>query len=173
MKTGIRRKLMTVVLLLAVACTAPFVYSHCQMPCGIYDDQARLAAIAENITTIEKAMMSIDGLSAQQKPNMNQVVRWVNVKEEHAEDIAHIVSYYFMAQRIKPVDKGDAAGYEKYIKQLTLLHEMIIYSTKSKQTVDLTNVKKLNSLLADFRSVYLGKSASGEASPISGQEQGH
>ncbi|MDD5064660.1 MAG: superoxide dismutase [Ni] [Phycisphaerae bacterium] len=171
MRTDIRRKLMVSILLLAVA--APFVYSHCQIPCGIYDDSARLAAIAENITTIEKAMKSIEELSAQQKPNMNQIVRWVNVKDEHAGDIAHIASYYFMAQRIKPAEKSDAAGYEKYIKQLTLLHEMIIYSMKSKQTTDLANVKKLRSLLADFRSIYLGKSVSGETSPISGQEHSH
>jgi nickel superoxide dismutase len=150
-----RRKLMLGVLLLAAAGIAPLVYSHCQIPCGIYDDPARLAMIAENITTIEKAMKSIEELSAQQKPNMNQIVRWVNDKDEHAEDIAHIVSYYFMAQRIKPVDKSDAAGYEKYIKQLTLLHEMLVYSMKAKQTTDLANVEKLRSLLADFRNAYL------------------
>jgi nickel superoxide dismutase len=145
------------VLLLAVAGIAPLVYSHCQIPCGIYDDPARLAMIAENITTIEKAMKSIEELSVQPKPNMNQIVRWVNVKDEHAEDIAHIVSYYFMAQRIKPVDKSDAAGYEKYIKQITLLHEMLVYSMKAKQTTDLANVEKLRSLLADFRNAYPGE----------------
>jgi nickel superoxide dismutase len=157
MKTDIRRKLMLGVSLLAVAGITPLVYSHCQIPCGIYDDPARLAAIAENITTIEKAMKSIEELSQQSKPNMNQIVRWVNVKDEHAEDIAHIVSYYFMTQRIKPVDKSDAAGYEKYIKQLTLLHEMLVYSMKAKQTTDLVNVEKLRSLLADFHNVYLGE----------------
>jgi nickel superoxide dismutase len=145
------------VLLLAAAGIAPLVHSHCQIPCGIYDDPARLAAIAENITTIEKAMKSIEELSAQQKPNMNQIVRWVNVKDEHAEDIAHIVSYYFMAQRIKPVEKSDAAGYEKYIKQLTLLHEMLVYSMKAKQTTDLANIEKLRSLLMDFHKAYLGE----------------
>ena len=157
MKTDVRRKLILGVLLLAVAGIAPLVYSHCQIPCGIYDDPARLAAIAENITTIEKAVKSIEELSQQAKPNMNQIVRWVNVKDEHAEDIAHIVSYYFMTQRIKPVDKGDAAGYEKYIKQLTLLHEMLVYSMKAKQTTDLVNVEKLRSLLMDFHNVYLGE----------------
>jgi nickel superoxide dismutase len=141
--------------LLAIA-AAPLLYSHCQIPCGIYDDPARLAAIAENITTIEKAMKSIEELSAQQKPNMNQIVRWVNIKDEHAEDIAHIVSYYFMAQRITPTDKSNTAGYEKYIKQLTLLHEMLVYSMKAKQTTDLANIEKLRLLLADFRNVYLG-----------------
>jgi nickel superoxide dismutase len=126
------------------------------MPCGIYDDPARLAAIAEDITTIEKAMKSIEELSVQTKPNMNQIVRWVNTKDEHAEDIAHIASYYFMAQRIKPAEKSDAANYEKYIKQLTLLHEMLIYSMKAKQTTDLANVEKLRLLLAEFRVSYLG-----------------
>jgi nickel superoxide dismutase len=133
------------------------VYSHCQIPCGIYDDPARLTAIAEDINTVEKSMKSIEELSAQQKMNMNQIVRWVNVKDEHAEDIAHIVSYYFMAQRIKPAEKTDAAGYEKYIKQLTLLHEMLVYSMKCKQTTDLANVEKLRSLLTEFRGSYLGE----------------
>ena len=152
-----KRKLVLWICIVTAAGVTPVVYSHCQMPCGIYDDPARLAAIAENITTIEKAMKSITELSADPKANMNQIVRWVNTKEEHAEDIAHIASFYFMAQRIKPADKSDAVGYEKYIKQLTLLHEMIIYSMKAKQTTDLANVEKLRSLLADSRVAYLGE----------------
>jgi nickel superoxide dismutase len=153
--------LMLGICLLTVACVAPLVYSHCQIPCGIYDDPARLVMIAEDINTVEKAMKSIEELSAQQKMNMNQIVRWVDNKDEHAEDIAHIVSYYFMAQRIKPVEKTDAAGYEKYIKQLTQLHEMIVYSMKCKQTTDLANVEKLRSLLAEFRTSYLGEQEKG------------
>ncbi|MBN2019662.1 MAG: hypothetical protein JW749_05495 [Sedimentisphaerales bacterium] len=133
------------------------VYSHCQIPCGIYDDPARLNQIAENITTVEKAMKSIEELSRETKPNMNQLVRWINVKEKHADDTEHIISYYFMTQRLKPVDKSDAPGYEKYIKQLTLLHEMLVYSMKTKQTTDLANVEKLRSLLAKFKSLYLGE----------------
>jgi nickel superoxide dismutase len=126
------------------------------MPCGIYDDPARLAAIAENCTTVEKAMKQIVELSADPKANMNQIVRWVNTKDEHADDTDYIISYYFMAQRIKPVEKG-AEGYDKYIKQLTLLHEMLITSMKTKQTTDLANVEKLRSLLAEFRESYLGE----------------
>jgi len=135
---------------------APLVYSHCQIPCGIYDDPARLTAIAEDINTVEKAMKSIEELSAQPKPNMNQIVRWIDVKDQHAEDIDKIVSYYFMTQRIKPVAKTDP-GYEKYIKELTRLHEMLVYSMKCKQTTDLANVEKLRSLLTEFRTSYLGE----------------
>ncbi len=133
------------------------VYSHCQIPCGIYDDPARISAISEDIATIEKAMKSIEELSGQTKQNTNQIVRWIDVKEQHAEDIAHLASFYFLAQRIKPVDKKDSAAYEKYIKQLTLLHEMIVYSSKAKQTTDLANVEKLRSVLDEFRNSYQGE----------------
>ena len=148
---------MLVVFLLAVSSIAPLVYSHCQMPCGIYDDKARLATIAEDCSTIEKAMKSITELSADTKANMNQLVRWVNTKEEHAESIAHIVSFYFMSQRVAPVNKSNAAAYDKYIKQITLLHEMLVASMKCKQTTDPANVVKLRSLLAEFRKTYLGE----------------
>jgi len=149
-----KRDIVLGVCLITVALVAPLVYSHCQIPCGIYDDPARLVMIAEDINTVEKGMKSIVELSADPKTNMNQIVRWVNNKDEHAENIAHVVSYYFMAQRIKPVEKSDAAGYEKYIKQLTLLHEMLVYSMKCKQTTDLANVEKLRSLLAQFHDAY-------------------
>jgi len=157
MKNRIGKKLLLPAIAVLTVVLASIVYSHCQIPCGIYDDPARLAMIAENTTTIEKAMKQIEELSAQQKPNMNQIVRWIDVKDKHADDTAEIVSYYFMAQRIKPADKSDAPAYEKYVKQLTLLHEMLIYSMKAKQTTDLANVEKLRGLLTDFQTAYLGK----------------
>jgi nickel superoxide dismutase len=147
---------LAVILLTAVSVT-PVVYSHCQMPCGIYDDKARFTMIAEDCSTIEKAMKSITELSTDTKANMNQLVRWVNTKEEHSESIANLVSFYFMSQRVSPVNKGNAAAYDKYIKQITLLHEMLIASMKCKQTTDPANVLKLRSLLAEFKKAYLGE----------------
>lgn len=143
--------------LLLLLFAGSLVYSHCQIPCGIYNDPARLDMIAENATTIEKSMKLIDELSQQDKPNMNQLVRWVDNKDFHADDTAEIISYYFMAQRIKPADKTNAEAYEKYTKQLTLLHEMLVTTMKCKQTTDLANVEKLRSLLEQFRLAYLGE----------------
>ncbi len=142
-----------VILLIAVVAVT-FAYSHCQIPCGIYDDKARLDSMVEEITTIEKAMKEITALSAEAKPNMNQIVRWVNTKEEHAGELDHTVTFYFMAQRIKPAEKTNTASYEKYIKQLTLLHEMLLSSMKCKQTTDLANVEKLRTLLKEFQAAY-------------------
>ena len=64
-------------------------------------------------------------------------------KERHADEIQEIVTQYFMTQRIKL----DMKNYEK---QLKLLHQMLIYSMKCKQTTDLTNVTKLKDLVNDF-----------------------
>lgn len=140
-------------LFLAVVLTS-IVYSHCQIPCGIYGDPARFDMIAEHITTIEKSMKQISQLSKDDKPNMNQIARWVGNKEKHADELSHTVTYYFMAQRIKLVDPGNSDDYEKYIKKLTLLHKMLVYSMKAKQTTDLSNVKELRSLLTKFQTEY-------------------
>jgi nickel superoxide dismutase len=85
---------------------------------------------------------------------MNQVVRWVNNKDAHADELSEIVTYYFMAQRIKIPAEGDAKAHEEYIKKLTLLHEMLVYSMKAKQTTDLANVEKLRSTLDKFHDAY-------------------
>lgn len=137
---------------------ASIVYSHCQIPCGIYDDPARFVTLAEHIATIEKSMMQINELSQQNKPNFNQLVRWVQNKDNHADELSEIVTYYFMTQRVTPVVRSDGPAYQKYITQLTLLHEMLVYSMKAKQTTDLANVEKLKTLLAEFRAAYLGDS---------------
>ena len=157
MKKKLRKNLVLYTTLASVALLASITYSHCQIPCGIYNDQARFTMLAEHITTVEKSMKAIETLSAQQKPDMNQLVRWIINKEEHADEISHIVTYYFMTQRIKPAEKTDAKEYDEYISKLTLLHQMLIYSMKAKQTTDLANVEKLRSLLDEFHKIYSDK----------------
>ena len=61
--------------------------------------------------------------------------------------------------RIKPVSDTKSKAYQEYIRKLTLLHEMLIYSMKAKQTTDLSNVEKLKALLAEFRSAYFQQDA--------------
>jgi len=154
MRNTVGKKTVMLGILISVVIFTSMVYSHCQIPCGIYDDPARFDMIAENITTIEKSMKQITELSQKDKPDLNQIVRWVYNKEKHADELSHIVTYYFMAQRIKPADKAEGKAYEEYVKKLTLLHEMLVYSMKAKQTTDLTNVEKLRALLAEFRTAY-------------------
>ena len=129
------------------------VYSHCQIPCGIYDDPARLKMIGEHTMTIEKSMTRIIALSETDPDNKNQIVRWINNKEKHADALSDIVTDYFLTQRIKPA-AADSAKYKNYIRQLTLLHEMLLTSMKCKQTTDLAHCGKLKVLLNDFSVAY-------------------
>ena len=153
-----------VVVLLVIGMTAWLAYSHCQIPCGIYDDEARFATIAEHIRTIEKSMRKIDELSAAKKPNHNQLIRWVTNKEHHADLIAQIVTEYFMAQRIKPADSADGKAYGQYVKKLTLLHRMLVAAMKAKQTTDVQHTETLDKLLGEFRLAYGGEVPKGASS---------
>lgn len=157
MKKRIGKKPFIIGLTILAGLLASIAYSHCQIPCGIYDDQARFDMIAEHITTIEKSINEIKKLSEQDKPNMNQIVRWVQNKEEHADELGHIVTYYFMTQRVKPTQKTEGKKYDEYVKKLTLLHKILISSMKAKQTTDLANVEKLKGLSEEFHSVYFAK----------------
>ena len=124
--------------------------AHCEIPCGIYDDDLRVHLIAEHITTIEKSMNEINRLQAESPKNYNQLVRWIMNKEKHSDEIQEIVSQYFLTQRIK----ADGASYEK---KLVLLHQMLVYAMKCKQTADLANTAKLKDLLKEFSGLYFHK----------------
>ena len=126
-------------------------FAHCEIPCGIYDDELRVKQIAEHATTIEKSMKEIVALGKGSPVNYNQLVRWVSNKEDHATELQHIVSQYFMTQRIKP-------DQEKYAEKLAVLHKMLLAAMKCKQTTDLSNVNQLRSLLKEFEVLYFGHS---------------
>ena len=149
-------RLVVIAAALFILLTAPNAFAHCQIPCGIYDDAERFAILEEHVTTIEKAMKTLEELSAAQSPNYNQIVRWVGNKEHHADEISEIVTYYFMAQRVKPVEKKSDEAYSKYLGELTSLHQMIVYSMKAKQTTDPKNVERLRALIKQFKTSYLG-----------------
>ena len=142
-----------------VAAASSAALAHCQIPCGIYDDPARFTQLAEHITTIEKSMKQVQTLSQQQQSNWNQIVRWVTNKEAHADQLTEIVTFYFMAQRVKPADPSDKAALAKYRGEIRLLHEMVVHAMKAKQTTDLEHCATLRALLSKFQASYLGKHA--------------
>jgi len=141
----------SIFLLLALSAS---IFAHCQIPCGIYGDKTRFDMLREHVTTIEKSMNQINELSVDAGKNVNQLVRWVNNKDEHADKFTEIVTYYFLAQRIKVTDKSDATAFVDYQNKLTLLHGMMVNSMKSKQTTDLQYVEKLRILVDQFEGVY-------------------
>lgn len=132
-------------------------FAHCEVPCGIYNDHLRVKQLYEHFTTIEKSMNQIEALQAKEDKNYNQIVRWVTTKEDHAKKVQHIVEQYFMHQRIKMKDKSNGEAYDKYVKQITLAHKLVVYAMKTKQTTDQKYVKKLRDTLEAFEKAYFSE----------------
>ena len=134
------------------------VFAHCQIPCGIYDDVFRIVSIQEDIKTIQKSINKIQELGDSEKSiqNQNQLVRWVNNKESHAQLIQDVISEYFLAQRIKPKSSNDK-DYDKYVMLTTSCQKIIFYAMKCKQNVDVQYVENLSVELESFVDVFLDK----------------
>jgi nickel superoxide dismutase len=112
--------------------------------------------IREHIDTVEKSMTMIRSLGAEAEVNYNQLIRWTSNKDEHAEEIQHIVSQYFMTQRIKPA-AGPGAEYDAYVAKLTLLHQLLIEAMKSKQTLEQEHIDSMRQIVDNFEKLYFEK----------------
>jgi len=139
--------------LLVVAAAAVVVvnehesFAHCQVPCGIYDDAARIKHMKEDATTIEKAITHIRDLAGKHDPTaFNQAARWVTAKEDHASHIITTVSEYFLTQKLKPESPG-SDGYEAYLKKLADHHAVMVAAMKCKQGTDPATVTSLNAAI--------------------------
>jgi nickel superoxide dismutase len=144
-------------LLLAVIALTPvrFAAAHCEVPCGIYADQARFEKMLENTDTIAKADTSINEFATGEHDAtaINQVSRWVTTKEDHATDTQHIIAQYFMTQRIKSDDP-------KYTEKLTAAHAVMVGAMKCKQDANPETAAALRQAILTFYTAYTGKAPS-------------
>lgn len=124
--------------------------AHCQIPCGIYDDPVRFTLLAEHIQTMEKSMRMIEQLSEEPDKNANQLVRWVNNKEHHAELFSQIITEYFLAQRIAPGKTTD----RDYVEKVVLCHRLLVTAMKVTQTTDEDHIKQLRQDLHALEKAY-------------------
>ncbi|MCK6508764.1 superoxide dismutase, Ni [Myxococcota bacterium] len=120
------------------------VDAHCQVPCGIYDDHARVHALYEDSQTITKAIKNILALSdktdAQSK---NQLVRWVMTKEAHASNIIKVIAEYFLTQKIAPVPAGHK-DHSAYLAKLARHHAVMRAAMFTKQQASLSAAEGLH-----------------------------
>merc|ERR1712127_2598 len=119
--------------------------SHCQVPCGIFDDKRQIAKLKEDAATIRKAQTELnDAGVAGTVAAANTFTRWVIYKEKHADDIISDVGYYFMAQRFPKWEFGDDAEYQS---ALVLHHKLMIAAVKAKQATDLATSDALDAAI--------------------------
>lgn len=111
--------------------------AHCQIPCGIYDDYARVLSMREDADTVQKACRLMGELSGKADAQSGQqFIRWVNNKEIHAEKIIETISNYFLTQRVKPSQSD-------YAVRLQAHHAVILAAMKAKQNTSLTHAQTL------------------------------
>ena len=148
-------KLVNRTILLAFFITKGQLWAHCQVPCGIYDDALRIVQMREDFRTIQKAMDQIIHLKGKTSAqDMNQCIRWVHTKEEHAVRIQETVSTYFLIQRIKAKTATEGDAYEAYVQKTTNLHQLMVAAMKCKQTLDQKHVQAGLKLLDNFVNLY-------------------
>jgi hypothetical protein len=142
---------------LVLGCFLPAVVgsAHCQIPCGIFEDDVVFGELFTDVTTIEKSMKQINALGKDPSENPNQLVRWINNKEKHAQNIQDVMAAYFLAQQIKMGLKDSDP--EKYAELLAMVHEVTVLAMKTKQTTDVEAAQKLHDALHAFQTAYAGK----------------
>jgi nickel superoxide dismutase len=99
-------------------------------------------------------MKKVNELSTDFSKHTNQVIRWVQNKEQHADKFTEILTQYFLSQRIK-ANKDEV----KYVNHLKLIHHLMVLSMKSKQSTDLEITSKMKKTLAKFEASYFNKKA--------------
>lgn len=132
--------------------SAPNVSAHCQVPCGIYDDNNVIDSMHTDWVTIEKATKTIIELQKDPSANAHQLTRWINNKESHAQALQEKVLNYFLAQRLKPTT--DEAELPAYTAKLTLCHNIIVTAMKCKQSSSLEAVAALHGQLHEFEAKF-------------------
>jgi len=122
--------------------------AHCQIPCGIYDDYARVQSMLENAATVDKSARLIRELSGKtDAQSQNQLVRWVMNKEDHAQQVIATISDYFLTQRVKPSQKD-------YTQRLEKHHAVIIAAMQAKQNVDAKHAESLTKAIQALAKYY-------------------
>lgn len=122
--------------------------AHCQVPCGIYDDHARVQVMLEDAATVEKAMRMMAELAGKtDAQSQNQMIRWVFNKEHHAQKIIATIGDYFLTQRVK-------AGQADYVEQLKRHHAVIVAAMQAKQHADPKYAEALKSSIQALAGYY-------------------
>jgi nickel superoxide dismutase len=122
--------------------------AHCQVPCGIFDDHARVHQMLEDASTAAKACRQLAALSQKKDAqSLNQSVRWINEKEAHAQKIITTISDYFLAQRVK-------VSQEDYTARLIKHHTVMTAAMKVKQNSDEKFVTALTDAIKGLSKFY-------------------
>lgn len=103
--------------------------AHCQMPCGIYHDDLVYDQVDQYVETMYKGLTMLNDSKFDTVHSKNEFVRWVINKEKSSDEVAQLLTSYFLQQKIKP-------GEEDTDKRLRLTHRLLVMLVLIKQNTD-------------------------------------
>lgn len=103
--------------------------AHCQMPCGIYHDALVYDKIDQYVETMYKGMTMLNDSKFDTVHSKNEFIRWVMTKDESSDEVAKIITSYFLQQKIKP-------GEADTDKRLRTAHNLLFMLVQIKQNTD-------------------------------------
>ena len=141
----------TLLTCLIVSASINIASAHCQVPCGIYDDNARVKAMLEDAATVVKATGELEKLAGKSDAqSLNQITRWASNKESHAQSVISTIADYFLTQRVK-------AAQEDYTERLKKHHAVIVAAMKAKQNASKDHAEALVKAIAELEGYYPAK----------------
>src|SRR5205085_11755115 len=86
--------------------------AHCQMPCGIYHDDMVYDQIDQYVETMFKGTSVLAKNKFSTNAERNEFVRCVCNKERMSDELANLLTTYFLQQKIKPNEDDTPARLE-------------------------------------------------------------
>ena len=122
------------------------LYAHCQMPCGVYHDQMIYDKIDEYYETMYKCVAAMNNNEFKTVTEKNQFIRWVMTKDRMSDEVAEIITAYFLQQKIEPTaDNAD---------MVASLHKILFLLPAIKQNADLKMIKQFGDEWDHFKSLF-------------------
>ena len=142
-----KKILLTAAVVTLVATSPTSLEAHCQMPCGIYHDDMVYDRIDQYVETMVKAMSMLKKNDFANPDESNRFVRWVIQKETASDEIAQILTAYFLQQKIKPGEADTAARLES-------AHRLLFLLVAIKQNTDVAIVDQFGEEWDKFKNMF-------------------
>ncbi len=127
--------------------TGSSLSAHCQMPCGIYHDDMVFDQIDQYGETMYKGIAVMNDSKFSTVKERNEFVRWTLEKDQASDEVASIITKYFLQQKIKPGEPDTA-------KRLESAHRLLFLLVAIKQNTDLSFVNEFTEEWEKFKLMF-------------------
>ncbi|KIC74650.1 hypothetical protein DB42_AZ00050 [Neochlamydia sp. EPS4] len=133
--------------IIALFCHTGSLMAHCQMPCGIYHDELVFNQVDQYIETMYKGITELNNSKFSTPFERNNFIRWVKLKDTASDEIANLITEYFLQQKIKPAEADTP-------KRLISAHKMLFELTAIKQNVNIKMIEAFADEWENFKQMF-------------------